>query len=316
MFKNTIILLLTCETPTHAGSGDDLGIVDLPIQREKHTQYPKFEASSLKGALRQAFESALESERRKNYKNDDINRLFGPEDTDASTTHAGCLALSDARTLLFPVKSMRGVYVWITCPNVIGRFAKDLLIANNSQLKDSLAKWHSKEIENGKCYANEAKVGINKNVVLEEYAFQILGNIDDLGTKLAEVIFGGNGELEYWKTTLTHNLVVLSNDDFCDFVKQSTEVVTRTKINNVTGTVEDGALFTEEYLPTDTILYSIVSASDAFISDSENRAGNKSFTSDVAMQNFSDTLSSKLKSIFQLGGNSTLGKGIIRTKLF
>ncbi|MBK9462153.1 MAG: hypothetical protein IPN94_22720 [Sphingobacteriales bacterium] len=31
----------------------------------------------------------------------------------------------------------------------------------------------------------------------------------------------------------------------------STEVITRTKIDNETGTVEDGALFTEEYLPTE-----------------------------------------------------------------
>ncbi len=44
----------------------------------------------------------------------------------------------------------------------------------------------------------------------------------------------------------------------------STEVITRTKIDNETGTVEDGALFTEEYLPTDSVLYSLVFASDEY----------------------------------------------------
>ncbi|HRI29847.1 MAG TPA: hypothetical protein PK715_17435, partial [Chitinophagales bacterium] len=32
---------LICETPLHAGTGDDLGFVNLPIQRERHTDFPK-----------------------------------------------------------------------------------------------------------------------------------------------------------------------------------------------------------------------------------------------------------------------------------
>ena len=57
MYKNAKPLFLICETPLHVGSGSDLGIVDLPIQRERHTNFPKIEASSLKGALREAFEN-------------------------------------------------------------------------------------------------------------------------------------------------------------------------------------------------------------------------------------------------------------------
>ena len=34
MFKQAKPLFLIVETPLHAGSGSDLGIVDLPIQRE------------------------------------------------------------------------------------------------------------------------------------------------------------------------------------------------------------------------------------------------------------------------------------------
>ena len=55
MFKQAKPLFLIVETPLHAGSGTDLGIVDLPIQREKHTDYPKVEASGLKGAIREIF---------------------------------------------------------------------------------------------------------------------------------------------------------------------------------------------------------------------------------------------------------------------
>jgi CRISPR-associated protein Cmr4 len=56
---------------------------------------------------------------------------------------------------------------------------------------------------------------------------------------------------------MKEKLIILSNDDFKDFVTLSTEVITRIKINPDTGTVEKGALFTEEYLPSDTILYSL-----------------------------------------------------------
>ena len=55
MFKQAKPLFLIVETPLHAGSGSDLGIVDLPIQREKHTDYPKIEASGLKGSIREIF---------------------------------------------------------------------------------------------------------------------------------------------------------------------------------------------------------------------------------------------------------------------
>ena len=48
MFSVVKPLLLYGVTSVHAGSGSDLGVVDLPIQREQHTGYPKIEGSSLK----------------------------------------------------------------------------------------------------------------------------------------------------------------------------------------------------------------------------------------------------------------------------
>ena len=61
MFKQAKPLFLIVETPLHAGSGSDLGIVDLPIQREKHTDYPKIEASGLKGSIREIFDTQAKS---------------------------------------------------------------------------------------------------------------------------------------------------------------------------------------------------------------------------------------------------------------
>ena len=39
-------------TPLHAGAGDSAGAIDLPVQREKHTEYPAVYSSAMKGSLR------------------------------------------------------------------------------------------------------------------------------------------------------------------------------------------------------------------------------------------------------------------------
>lgn len=326
MYKKINPLFLLCETPLHAGSGDDLGMVDLPIQRERHTSFPKIESSSLKGALREAFETKVNSQKFENWDDDDvkIHRFFGYDDgslksdgdespkrkleakfKDASE-YAGCLAFTDARILLFPVKSMKGVFAWITCQQVLNKFSSDLAIAGCtafSSLNDAINA--AKDLPNGGCLVSSNSVCISSNVVLEEYAFAatVKEELKELATELADTIFA-HDSLAYWRGLLKTNLVLLSDDDFRDFVNQSTEVITRTKINNETGTVQDGALFTEEYLPTDSVMYSLVMSSKEY--------GKKASATDEESMSF---FSEKLPPIFQLGGNATIGKGLLRTRL-
>ncbi|HRI28718.1 MAG TPA: type III-B CRISPR module RAMP protein Cmr4 [Chitinophagales bacterium] len=363
MYQITRPLFLICETPLHAGTGDDLGFVDLPIQRERHTDFPKIESSSLKGALREAFEHAYETF--KNVRTDEalpeeehenkakafasweandvkVHRVFGfddgsmkkatanrlkklfkykeyKEDGDdkAKDGHefAGCLALTDARLLLFPVKSMKGVFVWITCKSVLAKLEHELKIANiNNELKQTLSALVPKlAIGQQACRASNAnEIGINdKTIVLEEYAFEVKTDTEDLAYKfagaLAKMLFT-QPEQNYWQLLLKNRLVILSDDDFRDFVKLSTEVVTRTKIDNQTGTVATGALFTEEYLPTESILYSLAMFTD--------ERGKKATLSANEVQEFvTDTLAKQLNHVFQLGANTTLGKGVLRTHL-
>ena len=56
MFKRALPFFIRVITPLHAGTGQELGVVDLPIQRERHTGFPKVEASGLKGSIREVFE--------------------------------------------------------------------------------------------------------------------------------------------------------------------------------------------------------------------------------------------------------------------
>jgi len=311
MFQLAKPMFLTCETPLHAGSGDSLGIVDLPIQREKHTSFPKIEASSLKGALRESFESQVDnSDGGALGKN--IIKAFGPEETGGDGAKAGALGFTDARLLLFPVKSMKGVFAWVTCPKILRQFFADLQLCH-SDTTGSLVE----HIADGKALplSTDQQLSFGDHFVLEEYTFtKAQANIPTISNKnvaewLADHLFDSGS---FWHEKAKKDILLLSDNDFKDFVNLSTEVITRTKIDNITGTVQTGALFTEEYLPAESVLYALVMASPEFKSAAETRDGEKRPDSAQPMMDF---FANHLKKVFQLGGNATLGKGLLRTRL-
>lgn len=70
-------------TPTHCGTGQAAGAVDLPIAREAHTRLPLLPATSLKGIARDdwfplgADRDRWTAEEKQRY-NDIVKPLFGP----------------------------------------------------------------------------------------------------------------------------------------------------------------------------------------------------------------------------------------------
>jgi len=355
MYKKAKPLFLVCETPLHAGSGDSLGVVDLPIQRERHTSFPKIEGSSLKGALRQAFEDLsvpVQSDPEKKYKLIDngsgkklqeacpqldevlgdksdkkenlltkyqeaITLTFGPEEA-GGDGHAGALGFSDARLLLFPVKSMKGVFAWITCPKVLQQFKKDMALTGSPYPNEMPAK---------NCVPKSCTLFVkNKEdarIVLEEYTFEVKedGRDSEVCTLLAKWLSTNVSTDNYWKEKMEKDIVVLSDEDFTDFVNLSTEVITRNKIDNETGTAADTGLFTEEYLPAESVMYSLVLASPIF-KENDTAKGIFSISEDnLCLDGCEDEESKVMKffetalpEVIQIGGNATLGKGLVRTK--
>lgn len=311
MYRKANPLFLICQTPMHAGSGSELGIVDLPIQRERHTSFPKIESSSLKGAIREAFERSGANELT-------IHKAFGFDKDSASEEvrgaiperereYSGALGFTDARLLLFPVKSMKGIFAWITCPKVLKQFAEDMRLAERRV--DGLDRIIRLSLEQNKCTTTRhndliVKGSKGENVILEEYTFKVSSKSDDLaifGEWLSRNILSYGHET--WADKLKTDIIILPNDDFKDFVNLSTEVITRTKIDNATGTVASGALFTEEYLPAESIMYSLV------LTASEFKAQDR-LEEDTIRSFFAENL----PSVCQIGGNATLGKGIVSTK--
>jgi CRISPR-associated protein Cmr4 len=315
MYKITRPLFLTCRTPLHAGTGSDLGYIDLPIQREKHTGFPKVEASSLKGCLKEAFELnsklliAPFSTTKKVNDDNNISLSFGPKNGD---DHASALGFTDARLLLFPVKSLKGIFAWVTCPRVLEKFKDELTLCCLSE-NDKVKALSLANLPKEKTVSSLDVLGIgtaaNQKVVLEEYAFTF--KVEEATTNFASAL-GIILEL----TDLNKRLVVLSNDEFTDFVKLHTEVITRVRIGD-NGTAEGGALFNEEFLPTESVLYSLVLASPIFQETGKKGIFVKT-NGKEEYENLLEYFKQGIPKVFQLGANATLGKGLIssNTNLF
>lgn len=317
MFLRFQPFFIVAETPLHPGSGNELGIVDLPIQRERHTGFPKIEGSGLKGAIREAFENSSRKVKI-NFKEVELNDrslisiAFGPED---GGSYAGSLAFTDAKILLFPVKSLKGIFAWITCPQVIARFREDLTIAGVNLLGGDFPS-----CVKGNTLPDDSNISIDSKVVLEEFTFKVEENqsANKLAYWFASRVFpemNSNDLYRYWREKLQRDLVILPDNDFKEFVTTSTEVIARTIIDNKTGTAKN--LWYEEYLPQDTVLYSIAMASPIRTKNSGERdsifRGKDSYEE---ASNVIQFFSNVVLEFLQIGGNQTIGKGVVRIQVF
>lgn len=114
------LYLLHVLSALHVG-GDDSGdgFIDQPAAREAASNFPLVPGSALKGVLRDesAFGEGLDEDQRK--------ALFGTGGGDDDGGAQGALTVGDARLLCLPVRSLAGVFAWVTCPLVLGRFLRE-----------------------------------------------------------------------------------------------------------------------------------------------------------------------------------------------
>lgn len=176
--------------------------------------------------------------------------------------------------------------------------------------------WDVQGLENCTPTESQLTVSDNKVVVLEEFTFKV--NEDDRADKIANyldgMIFPDDPVFDFWKEKLRKDIIILSDDDFKSFITTSTEVIARTRIDSETGTVQRGALWTEEYLPQDTILYSIAMATHVRI-ESGTKGILNGATPDEEAQNVIEYFRQAIPEVIHIGGNQTIGKGIVRINM-
>ena len=149
----------------------------------------------------------------------------------------------------------------------------------------------------------------NNRVTLEEFTYEAKSRdfVKTLAAWLAEHALPQTDEYRFWREKLASHLVILPNDDFRDFALYSTEVNTRVKLVPETKTVQSGALWTEENLPSDSLLYAPLALGNSREYRSEDTAEPKFKADDIAAI-LRETLHNQR---FQLGGNETTGRGYV-----
>ncbi|WP_341325694.1 type III-B CRISPR module RAMP protein Cmr4 [Methylotuvimicrobium sp. KM2] len=279
MTSKNALLGLWAETSIHAGAGSSVQGIDLPIQREAHSGWPCVYGSAVKGALRAKAEDKIG-------KNDSIDYVFGP-DTDHAADHAGALLVGDARLLLLPVRSLNSHFKWVTCPAILERLQRD-----SQRLNIPMAfKVPDKPLDN-QAWQAENREG---DLFLEEYRFQPQQkDLSALITTLHQL--SGMSEV-----ALHAQLVIVSDNQFSYLSRYATAVAAHIAIDNASKTVKPGALWYEETLPPETLLYSALSAQRS--RDDEHRLSAEQVLHCITQNLFGDF------PYLQLGGNETVGMG-------
>lgn len=283
MFEAYRLIGLFAETPLHPGTGTTTGVVDLPVQREKHTGFPIIQSSGLKGAMREKAEKELNNAAV-------VNAIFGPENSD----HAGSIAVTDARLLAFPVRSLAGVYVWVTCPAVISRLIRDLALA-----KMPIDKLHVLSPEKGQAFVID-NAGLGDKLILEELLFDAVKEdapkVKDCIDEICKFLPGGEAHKHIRDDKMKKHLVVIHNDDFGQLVTTGAQVSARIVLNE---NKTSKNLWYEESLPPDSLFYTMVMAA-------KPRGGNSGLADADAVLN---KLGEAAGSYLQVGGNETVGMG-------
>jgi CRISPR-associated protein Cmr4 len=296
MFEEKRILFLYVETPLHVGAGKGAGSVDLPIQRERTTGYPTVQSSGLKGCLRSTFRDV------NGWKDDDmqLTALFGKAGGEGEN-YAGAIAPGDARLLLFPVRSLGGVFAWVTSAHALANFKRA------AQLTGQNVGW---EVPDPPAEA-EALVGkasdlrAGTDVVLEEFSFtpKESADVDLIAKWIADNALPA--DYAYWAKAMPRRLCILSEDAFRDFCMHGTEIQTHVRLEPETKVVAQGALWTTESLPVDTLLYAPLMATG--IRDGKDKRTAIDVLNEIASLNLTR---------LQLGGDETTGQGWVAATFF
>ena len=300
----TKIISMFAETAVHAGTGSDIGAVDLPHQRERATGIPTIHGSGIKGALRDAAGRCLS--------NSLVVSLFGSEPPQApggAQLEPGALAFSDARLLLFPCRTVGPIFAWVTSPYLLARFQRDALSAG----------LQCRNLQVLRPSDSEAFVTTTSDfgaqVFIEEFSFtkRADSRVDMWAEFIRNNVLPGDGlpSYEFWRNHVVKSLVVVSDSNLRDFVTYGTEVVTRVRLDPRKKTVVEGALWTEEYLPQDTVMYCVVV--EALGADQQAAQTREAEQQPSPLGKLSTVINSM--PVIQFGGKESIGRGFVRLRL-
>ena len=299
--SNTRLYWLHALSPTHAGIGRGVGYVDLPIDRDGVTGWPLIRGSSFKGVWADYYRATKEARE----ENPTLKAAFGIAD-DNGASNAGALIPSDAKLVCLPVRSFRGTFAWCTSPLCLQLLRRTLDLANfkglpkaPADLPQTDARLVARHVVDGRGPSALVESD-SKRIYLEDldFAAQPCEVTSNWAKLLAGWVFPDDTA---WQTEFQKRFVVVPNDSFDFLCETGTEIHTRVKIHPEKKIVADGALWTEESLPAESILSGIVQCDRVF-----GRHGEE-ITASGLLDRFAKE---PLK--LQIGGKATVGRGQMR----
>lgn len=269
--KSTYIYKIWTTTPTQVGGNAEINSpIDNAIAREVYTKHPYIPASSIKGSLK------------RNYRDQaGADSFFGEADK------IGSASISDAKILAFPVSSLYGVFGWISCPIALNNFYQNLGIKGELELIQEI---NEDEI----IISTSSNLAKGKQVVLDQLVLQ--AKKKNFQSVLNPNITPPNSANEFFHTKFSKDFAIVNDDVFTLITKNNSDIQMRTNIDENTGVAKDGALWSEEYLPENTLLYGLMR-----LSDQKN-------------QNLSNLIKN-FDGILQIGANESIGKGFTLIEL-
>ncbi len=286
--NNARLTFIHALSPLHAGTGQGAGVIDLPIAREKATGLPFLPGSSLKGTLRARCSPQ------------EVRQVFGPEMIDLQTdnNHASSVQFSDQRLLLLPIRSLAGTFAWVTSPYVLHRFARDIQDAQIAPPTEAVPTIEDETT----CVvtSSTSRIKIDTRIYLEDLELtNVQLQAEVWATWIAERVFPGDTA---WQAMLKEKCCIVHDDVLSFFLATSTEITARIKLKGDAKTVQDGGLWYEEALPTETILSGI-----ALVTPTK--------ASGTTVEHVYEILQTMTSKTLQFGGKATVGRGLCRVLL-
>ena len=285
------------ESPLHAGASENEGIIDLPIQREAHTRYPTVYGQSLKGALRQAAEEHGE------WSGQDVIEVFGSPVGQGGPTTPGLLSVGDAQLVALPVPTLHRTFAWVTSVIALGRLARKYRSSDVLPVPE-LPEEPGEALSSGHGWRGEQAFGPLVLAVDGTGANEQNRMLGAWAEKIRSDAFAQEDAFAPFSKKFARDLVLVNSDAMTALVQECTEVSVRVQLGT-DKTVENGP-FHSEYLPAETVLASVLTL---------RGAQGAADPSPDHVRLLTLLLHGTGTVLHQIGGDETLGKGLVWTRL-
>jgi CRISPR-associated protein Cmr4 len=273
------------------GTGASTGAIDLPHSREASTGLPNAPGSGIKGVLRDELRYSKDL-------NGKHKRLFGAAWDDVTDRDQGALLFSDALLLCLPVPSYGGGFAWVTSPTVLSRHERESKACGLASL-GGLPKLAD---ETAAC-APASPLLVEQAIFLHDVKLTRDEQADAQAKSFAEGIANRVFASPDERQAFIERFLIVPDDVLDYLARVAMDIRTRISVEDSTKTVRRGGLWTEENLPSETLLWGSLAA-DTLTDSEQNQLNAKD-----AMEAFRKACGGRRR--LQLGGKATVGRGLV-----